>query len=113
MRGSAYQAEPLVRYGCPPMADSKRKKLLAIASLPVAAALAFVVVGFTSLVPSPYLPPAWTPDVLLRLAQALPGVEGWSALYTWRAAADLLLGWGLFLSVRRVFAGDLRGRVPM
>jgi O-antigen ligase len=68
-------------------------------------ALAFVTVGLTSLVPTPYLPPSWSPEILLRLIRALPGVEGWTALYTWRAAADLLLGWGLFVSVRRVFAG--------
>ncbi|MFQ5350042.1 MAG: O-antigen ligase family protein [Thermoanaerobaculia bacterium] len=67
--------------------------------------LALLVVGLTSIVPSPYLPPSWAPGILLRLVQALPGVEGWTALYTWRAAADLLLGWGLFLSVRRAYAG--------
>ena len=68
-------------------------------------AIALLVVGLASLVPSPYLPPSWSPDLLLRLGQALPGVSGWSALFTWRAAADLLLGWGLFVSVRRAFAG--------
>ena len=74
-------------------------------------ALALLVVGLTSILPSPYLPPSWSPGILLRLLQALPGVEGWTALYTWRAAVDLLLGWGLFVSVRRVFAG--RSLVPL
>lgn len=68
-------------------------------------AAAFVAVGLASLVPSPYLPPSWQPSVLLGLLRALPGVESWPALASWRAAADLLLGWGLFLAARRAFAG--------
>lgn len=44
-------------------------------------------------------------STLLRLSQALPDVETWSALYTWRAAADLILGWGLVMAVRRAFSG--------
>ena len=68
-------------------------------------AAAFVVIGLVSLAPTPYLPPSWRPSALLGLLQALPGTSSWQALYTWRAAADLLLGWGLFLAVRRAFAG--------
>ena len=68
-------------------------------------AAAFVMVSLLSLCPSPYLPPSWRPSALLGLLQALPGVETWTALYTWRAAADLILGWALFLAVRRAFAG--------
>ena len=68
-------------------------------------AAAFVAVSFLSLVPSPYLPPSWRPSILFGLLRALPGVESWPALYTWRAATDLLLGWGLFLAVRRAFSG--------
>ena len=66
--------------------------------------LAFVAVGLTSILPLAYLPPAWTPEILLRLIQALSGIEGWSALYTWRAAADLLLG-----SLRPLAMGFLAG----
>ena len=42
--------------------------------------------------------------MLLGLLKVLPSVETWSALYTWRAAVDLILGWGLFLAVRRAYA---------
>ena len=68
-------------------------------------AAAVVAVSLASLVPLTYLPPAWQPGVLLELARSLPGVASWQALYTWRSAADLLLGWGLFLAFRRSFAG--------
>ncbi len=68
-------------------------------------AAAFVALSLASLVPSPYWPPAWHPSALLDLLAAFPGVASWSALYSWRAAADLLLGWGLFLTIRRAFAG--------
>lgn len=70
---------------------------------------AFVAVSLASLVPATYQPPGWHPSTLLPLFRALPGVEIWSALYTWRAAASLVLGWGLFMAVRRAFAG----RSPM
>lgn len=68
-------------------------------------AAAFVAVGLLSLVPSPYWPPDWRPATLAGLLGALPAVETWSALYTWRAALDLALGWGLFLAVGRAFSG--------
>jgi O-antigen ligase len=68
-------------------------------------AAAFVAVSLATLAPSPYQPPSWQPAMLVELLQALPGVQTWSALYTWRAAADLVLGWGLFVAVRRAFAG--------
>ncbi len=67
--------------------------------------VAFVVVSLGTLVPPIFLPPSWQPAVLLGTVQALPGVESWSALYTWRAALDLLLGVGLFVAVRRAFEG--------
>ena len=70
-----------------------------------APALLFVVVSLATLVPSPYLPPSWRPGDLLGVLGALPGVESWTALYAWRAAADLLLGWGLFVVIRAAFAG--------
>ncbi len=66
---------------------------------------AFVAVGVLTLIPSPYSPPSWQPPVLFSLLKALPAVESWSALYTWRAALDLVLGLGLFLAVRRAFDG--------
>ena len=49
--------------------------------------------------------------MLLELLRALPSVETWPALATWRAAADLPLGFGLFLAVRRAFAG--RSAAPL
>lgn len=70
-----------------------------------APALAFLALGLLSLVPLPYLPPSWQPGVLLDLVRVLPGVATSTALYSWRAGADLLLGFGLFLAVRRTFAG--------
>ncbi len=63
----------------------------------------FVLVGLLSLVPFSYLPPSWHPSSLWRLAQTFPGVESFTALYTWRAAANLLIGWGLFRAVRKTF----------
>lgn len=66
---------------------------------------AFVVVALLSLLPLAYLPPSWRPDLLAALLAAMPGVEAWHALYTWRTAVGLLLGWGLFLTVRRAWAG--------
>lgn len=69
------------------------------------AAFALVAVSLLSLVPSPYAPPSWRPSLLLALARALPGVQDWSALFSWRMAADLVIGYGLFQAVRRAFAG--------
>lgn len=69
------------------------------------AAFAFVAVSLLTLVPSPYAPPSWRPSMLLALARALPGVQDWSALFSWRMAADLVIGYGLFQAVRRAFAG--------
>lgn len=68
-------------------------------------ALAFVVVSLVSMIPPVYQPPSWQPRVLLGLLEVLPNVQSWSALYSWRAAATLLLGWLLYLAVRRAFAG--------
>lgn len=70
------------------------------------AAVAFVVVGLASLVPLAWHPPSWTPHDLLGLLLEFPYVERWSILYTWRAAANLCLGWLLFLGVRRSFNRD-------
>jgi len=67
------------------------------------AALAFVVVGLASLIPIAWHPPSWNPHVLWGLLLEFPYVERWSILYTWRAAANLLLGWLLFLGIRRSF----------
>ena len=72
---------------------------------------AFVAVSLLSMLPPAYLPPSWRPSVLLGLLEIFPGVQSWSALYTWRAAADLLLGCGLFLAVRRAFSG--RSLLPL
>ncbi|MDH3743587.1 MAG: O-antigen ligase family protein [Acidobacteriota bacterium] len=69
------------------------------------AAAAFILVSLMTLIPSPYAPPSWRPLTLLALLQSLPEVESWSALYTWRSAADLILGFGLFLATQRAFAG--------
>lgn len=69
------------------------------------AAVGFVVVSLLSLVPPLYQPPSWRPGLLLALFRALPGAQPWSAFYTWRATADLVIGLLLFLAVRRAFAG--------
>ncbi|MCP4204948.1 MAG: O-antigen ligase family protein [bacterium] len=66
-------------------------------------AIAFVAVSLLSLIPSPYLPPSWHPSILLGVLRALPGVESSNALYTWRAAVNLVIGLGLFFAVRRAF----------
>ncbi len=65
--------------------------------------LAFVAVSLASMVPAVYHPPSWQPRALLGLIHALPGAQTWSALYAWRAAANLVLGWLLYLAVRRAF----------
>lgn len=65
--------------------------------------LVFVLISLLSLVPLVYQPPSWSPRALLRLLGSLQNVETRSLLYCWRAALSLLLGWGLFVSVRRVF----------
>jgi O-antigen ligase len=70
------------------------------------AVVAFVVVGAASLVPLVYHPPSWQPSVLLGLLRALPDAPTWSALFSWRALLDLLLGAGLFFACRRAFAGQ-------
>jgi len=64
---------------------------------------AVVVVALVSLIPLAYHPPAWDPGTLARTFLALPGAESWSALYTWRALASLLVGAALFAAVRRSF----------
>lgn len=65
--------------------------------------LVFILISLLSLIPLMYHPPSWSPRVLLRLLGSLPNVETRSLFYCWRAALNLLLGWGLFVSVRRVF----------
>lgn len=70
------------------------------------AAVGVVVVGVASLLPLLWLPPAWSPRVLLGALEALAGAERWTTLYSWRAAANLLLGWLLYRAVRRAFAGE-------
>jgi O-antigen ligase len=67
--------------------------------------MAFVLVAVASFFPLAYLPPAWSPRVLIGLAANFPFIQKWTVLYTWRALADLLLGWGLFLAMKRAFAG--------
>ncbi len=71
----------------------------------------FVIVSLLTLVPLAYLPPSWAPTVLLGLLKALPGVESSTALFTWRAAIDLCLGFGLFLGVTRAF--ERRALAPL
>jgi O-antigen ligase len=68
--------------------------------------VAFLVVSAASLLPLAYQPPSWNPKVMLGLLRVFPDVQSWTVLYTWRALANLLLGWGLYRSVRRVFAGE-------
>jgi O-antigen ligase len=67
---------------------------------------AFLVVSLASLLPLAYQPPSWNPRVMLGLLRVFDDVQSWTILYTWRALANLLLGWGLYRSVRRVFAGE-------
>lgn len=66
---------------------------------------AWIMVGIVSMVPLVYHPPDWSPSTLAGLLRALPGVESSLPLYTWRALANLLLGFGLYFAVRRSFAG--------
>jgi O-antigen ligase len=66
---------------------------------------AFLVVSVASLLPLAYQPPSWNPKVMLGLLRVFPDVQSWTILFTWRALANLLLGWGLYRSVRRAFAG--------
>lgn len=63
---------------------------------------AWVTVGAVSMVPLVYHPPGGS---LFGLLEALPGTETAFPLYTWRALANLLLGFGLYFAVRRAFAG--------
>lgn len=67
--------------------------------------LAFVAVSLASMVPPVYHPPSWQPRVFLGLLEVLPNVQTWSALYSWRAAANLVLGVFLYFAVRRAFTG--------
>jgi len=69
------------------------------------AVLAYVVVGLLSFFPLAYHPPSWRPSVLLHLPGALGSAQSWSVLFTWRALLDLFLGFGLYRSARRAFAG--------
>ena len=69
------------------------------------AVLAFLAVGIASCVPLVYHPPSWQPAVLAGLLHALPNAATWSALFTWRALLDALLGAALFFATRRAFAG--------
>ncbi len=64
----------------------------------------FVTLSAVSMLPLLFLPPSFAPDVLLDLPGAIVGAESWSRLYSLRAMANLLLGWGLYSSVRRAFA---------
>ena len=65
--------------------------------------LAVVVVTLAAFFPLAYRPPDWSPGTLFKLMTMLPGVESWSSLYTWRAVANVLLGIGLYLAVKRAF----------
>jgi O-antigen ligase len=67
-----------------------------------APAACFLWVSLASLVPLAYHPPAWRLETLLGLVAALPGAERWSVFFTWRAAATALVGWLLFVAVRRL-----------
>jgi O-antigen ligase len=68
-------------------------------------AQAFVVIGCISALPFLYEPPGWHPSTLAGTLLALLDVQAWAPLFTWRALANLLLGWLLFVAVRRAFAG--------
>jgi O-antigen ligase len=67
--------------------------------------LAFVLVSALTLLPISYRPPSWSPRELAGLLSVFPSVEPWTTLYSWRALANLLLGWGLFVATRRAFSG--------
>jgi O-antigen ligase len=73
-----------------------------------APAACFLWVSLASLALLAYRPPAWRPGVLLGLIAALPGAERGSLLFTWRAAATALVGWLLFVAVRRLGADAAR-----
>jgi len=72
-------------------------------------AAGFVVVSAATLVPFAYQPPTYHPAILVRLAAFVPDVPPWLPLYSWRAFADLLIGFALFHTVRRVFGRSLGG----
>ena len=79
----------------------------------VASLLAFVAVAVASFFPLAYRPPAWSPSVLAGLLGVLSELGGWSVVFTWRALADLVLGWALFLAILRAYSGRSTGRAPM
>ena len=72
---------------------------------------AWVAVSLASMVPLVYHPPAWTANAMAGLLSALPGVQSGLPFHSWRALANLLLGVGLFFSVRRAFSG--RSLLPL
>ena len=67
-------------------------------------AWAFVLVTAASLLPLAYRPPTWRVGGLLDLFAHLPEAQRWTVFYSWRALANCLLGWLLFVTVRRAFA---------
>jgi O-antigen ligase len=71
--------------------------------------LAVLAVTLASAFPLAYRPPSWSPGALADLMAFLPSVERWTILYTWRAVANMLLGVGLYLAVKRAFAGSSVG----
>ena len=66
---------------------------------------AWVAVSLISCLPLVFHPPAWTANALGVVVRALPGVQSGFPFYTWRAVANLLIGFGLYWAVRRAFAG--------
>lgn len=68
--------------------------------------IAWLTVTLVSLLPLTYHPPSWQPGPLVALIQSLPHADSASAIYTWRATQQLLVGFALFWAYRRVFRGQ-------
>jgi O-antigen ligase len=65
--------------------------------------LVFVVVAVAAFFPLAYRPPSWSPGTIAQVLAFLPEVESWTILHTWRALANVFLGAGLYLAVKRAF----------
>jgi O-antigen ligase len=66
-----------------------------------------VLVSGASLVPFAYQPPSYEPRILARLVAFLPQVPPGMSLYSWRAFVDIVIGFALFHTVRRVVGNSL------
>ena len=69
------------------------------------ALVAWVLSALVSALPLAYAPPSWRPALLAPLIRTLPHVLASELLFSWRAIFQLLVGAGIFWSVRVAFRG--------